>query len=105
MDKFYGPIGFSETVETVPGVHEERLVEHNYYGDVLRHSSRRSGGQKVIDDLDISNELSILADPYALHHFHSIRYVTWYGTKWKVINVSVVYPRLNLSIGGVYNDR
>jgi len=33
-----------------------------------------------------------------------IRYVTWMGTKWRVANIDVNYPRLNLSIGDVYND-
>lgn len=93
-----------ETVETATDVYEEQIVEHNYYGDVLRHSSRWTGSGKVNDNLDVSNELSILADPYALHHFHQIRYVEWMGVKWKVTNVSVVYPRLTLSIGGVYNE-
>jgi hypothetical protein len=30
--------------------------------------------------------------------------VEYMGTKWKVSNVEVKYPRLILSLGGVYNE-
>jgi hypothetical protein len=30
-------------------------------------------------------------------------YVEFMGTKWKITNVEVQYPRLILSVGGVYN--
>lgn len=102
--KFYGKIGFMETVETTPGVYEEQITERNYYGDVMRVSRRYSGSsEKVNDDLDINNEISIVADAYAYQNFHALRYVEWMGAKWKVSSVTVERPRLILSVGGVYN--
>ena len=30
MAKYYGVIGYAETVETAPGLYEEQLTERNY---------------------------------------------------------------------------
>lgn len=103
MAKFFGEIGFVFTNETVPGVWKEEVVARNYYGDVRRDSKRYEPGQKINDDLTVNNELSILADPYANENFYALRYVKWAGTYWKINNVTVDYPRLILTIGGVYN--
>ena len=32
MARYYGRIGYAETVETIPGVWEEVITERNYYG-------------------------------------------------------------------------
>ena len=33
-----------------------------------------------------------------------MKYVTYMGVKWKVENISVQFPRLVLSLGGIYNE-
>lgn len=103
MSKFYGAVGYTKTVETSPGVSVEQITERNYYGDVIRNTRRLQSADKVNDDINISNEISIVADPYANDHFYAIRYVVFQGAKWKVSNVDVQYPRLILSLGGLYN--
>ena len=103
MPKFYGAVGYAKTVEISPGVSVEQITERNYYGDVIRNTRRLQGADKVNDDINISNEISIVADPYANDHFYAIRYVVFQGAKWKVSNVDVQYPRLILSLGGLYN--
>lgn len=103
MAKFYGMIGYVVTKETEPGIYEEVVVENAYYGDVLKDSRRLQERAKVNDDITISNRISIIADPFANNHFHSMRYVEMMGTKWKITDVEVAFPRLILSIGGVYN--
>ena len=103
MAKFYGPIGYAETKETTPGVYTETIVEKNYSGDVLRNSNRWQANEKVNDDLIMDNEISILADAFAYQNFYSIRYVKWMGAAWKVTKVTVLRPRLILTLGGVYN--
>lgn len=103
MPKFYGAVGYAETVEISPGVWEEQITERNYYGDVIRNTRRLQSADKINDDINISNEISIVADPYANDHFYAIRYVVFQGAKWKVSNVDVQYPRLILSLGGLYN--
>lgn len=104
MAKFYGKIGFMETVETSPGVWEEKITERYYYGDVTRNMRRWDNSSYENDDLKVNNEISIVSDPYAVQNFHSIRYVEWMRALWKVSSVDVQYPRLTLSIGGVYNE-
>ena len=103
MAKWYGVIGYSETVETSPGVWEEQITERNYYGDLIRDTRRLQTIDQVNDNINVANEISIVADPYAELHFHSIRYAEFGGVKWKVNTVEPRRPRLILSLGGVYN--
>lgn len=103
MAKWYGLIGFAETVEIRPGVYEEEITEHQYYGDVVRDTRRLQNSSQLNDNVNISNDISIIADPFANNNFHSIRYIEYMGAKWKVESVEVQYPRLVLTIGGVYN--
>ena len=105
MAKFYGKIGYANTVETKPGVYEEQIVERSYYGDLIRNTRRLQSADQVNDNINISNEISIVADPYATNNFHTMRYVVFMGTKWKISNVEVSYPRLIFTLGGVYNGQ
>lgn len=104
MAKYYGNIGFSETVETEPGIWEDVITVRPYYGDLIRNFRKLENSSGINDNVNVSNEISILSDPYANQNFHSIKYIEFMGTKWKVNNIEVQYPRLILSIGGVYND-
>nr|DAM83775.1 MAG TPA: hypothetical protein [Caudoviricetes sp.] len=103
MAKFYGKIGYAITKETTPGVWVEEIVERSYYGDVIRNIRRLQGSENLNDDINVSNEISIVADAFANQNFHSMRYVEYMGAKWKVSSIEVKYPRLILNIGGVYN--
>lgn len=103
MAKWYGVIGYAEMVETTPGVWKEQVTKRNYYGDLTRNTRRLQTADKLNDDINITNELSIVADPYAMNNFHSMRYAEFMGTAWKITNVEVQYPRLILSLGGVWN--
>ena len=103
MAKFYGVIGYAISEETEPGVFEEQIVERNHVGDVIRNTRRLKEVGKVNDDITISNQISILSDPFTSNNFHTIRYVSYMGSKWKVVEVEVAYPRLILTLGGLYN--
>ena len=103
MAKWFGAIGFAETVETSPGIWEEQITKRNYYGDLTRNTRRLQSADKLNDDIVVNNELSIVSDPYANLHFHKMRYVEFQDVAWKITNVEVQYPRLILSLGGVYN--
>lgn len=103
MAKWYGLIGYAENVETTPGVWEEQITERPYYGDVVRNTRRLQNSDSVNDNIDVSNEISIVADPFANQNFHAMRYIEFMGARWKVTSVEVQYPRLQLTIGGVYN--
>lgn len=103
MAKFYGLIGYAETYEANPGVWKERITEKNYYGELIRNTRKLQGADQLNDNINIANEISILSDPFANENFHSMRYVEFMGTKWKVSSVEVQYPHLILTVGGVYN--
>jgi len=103
MAKFYGKIGYIDAVESEPGYWEEKAIEHEYYGDIIRNTSRYQQSGHVNEDITINNIISIVADPYANENFQHMRYVEWMGAKWKITNVEVQYPRLLLTLGGVYN--
>ena len=103
MAKFFGKIGYAQTVETVPGVWEEIITERDYFGDLIRNTRRLQSTENLNNDINISNEISIVADPFAMNNFHSMRYVEFMNAKWKIESVDVQYPRLILSVGGLYN--
>lgn len=103
MNKWYGKVGYVETAEVEPGVWDEQETVREYYGELVKNSSKFRVSGEVNDDRDITVELSIVADSYADCHFHSIRYVEFGGVKWKVNTVEPRRPRLILSLGGVYN--
>lgn len=103
MAKFFGKIGFANTKDNVPGLWSEDITEKEYYGDVIRNTRKLQSSEYLNDDINISNEISIVADPFAYENFHAMRYVEYMGSKWKITNVEVQYPRLILSVGGLYN--
>lgn len=103
MAKWFGVIGYAETVETNPGVWKDQITERYYYGDLIRNSRRLQTTDQVNDNVNISNQISILADPYANGHIYAMRYAMFQGAKWKVTDVEIQYPRLILTLGGLYN--
>lgn len=105
MAKWYGVIGYAETVEEIPGKWEEIITERNYYGEIGKNSRRLQSSDKINDDINIANEISIVADPFAYQNFHAMRYISFMGANWKISNVDVQYPRLVLTVGGVYNGK
>lgn len=104
MAKYFGTIGFAEPKHDNLGVWvDANVVEKEYYGDVERNTRRLQNTQDLNDDISISNIISIIGDPYINDNYFNIRYATFMGQKWKVINVDVQFPRLKLTLGGLYN--
>ena len=102
MAKFYGVIGYAVTEETKPGVWTEKIIERMYLCDLTRNTRSLQSAEQLNDNINVANEISIVADPFANENFHSMRYVEFMGAKWKVTSVEVQYPRLILTVGGVY---
>lgn len=103
MARFYGRVGYGEPVESAPGVWVDAIVEHSYYGDVIRDARNLKPGENLNPDLSVQNAISIVADAYANDHFFAIKYVEWAGALWTVSSVEVQSPRLLLRLGEVYN--
>lgn len=104
MAKYYGKIGYAISEEVKPGVWKKRITEREYFGDIIRNTRKLQSSGNLNDNIIVSNEISIVADPFANENFHSMLYVEYMGAKWKISNVEVQYPRLNLTIGEVYNS-
>lgn len=102
--KWHGKLGFAIVKETSPGVWTEVIETHPVFGDVLRSSRRlQPGTDRVNDNIDISNSISIVADPFVRKYIQALRYAEFMDAKWKVTDVEVEYPRLTLTLGGLYN--
>ena len=103
MAKYFGSVGYAEDEEVSPGIVKERIVTREYYGDIIRNNRRLENSDQINDDIKITNQISIVSDPYAIDNFWKIRYATFMGQKWKVKTVEVEFPRLLLTLGELYN--
>ena len=104
-EKFYGKVGYAETIENPigSGVWVNSITERYYYGDVLKNRSAWAQVDQKNDNLTVSVNISIVADAYALNHFSAIKYIEWMGVLWKVVRIEPQRPRLILELGGEYN--
>lgn len=104
MAKFYGAIGYGIPTEIEPGIWDDKIEEREYRGDVYRFTTQwSSSSESTNDDLTVNNQISIISDPFAEKNSHYMKYVQFMGAKWKIKSIEVKYPRLVLTIGGVYN--
>lgn len=103
MAKWHGKVGYMITEEVEPGVYLPTPTEKPYFGDLLSGMSKWSPAGKVNDDLNVANKISIVADPFAYQNFSTIKYVEFMGALWNVTTIEPQYPRLILTVGGVYN--
>lgn len=104
MNKFWGTVGFVRIEETSPDVFDAVPYERSYSCEVLRREKRWQPSGNVIDDnLTVENRISIFADPFAYDAMEDIRYLQRGKSKWKVTSVEEAYPRLILTLGGVYH--
>lgn len=111
MAKYYGEVGYLITQEKFEdgrgtGIWEETFVKKNYYGDQLENNtnSRWQAGNGLNDNIYFTTQLSIVADPFAEENFMHIKYAVWHGEKWKVERAIPQYPRIILTLGGIYNE-
>ena len=108
MAKFVGTIGFLVTEEKEPGLNVPVPKEFPYRGDLLRNNVKREGNSDSINDnINISNQISIVANPYAKDHIYEMKYLKFQmprlGGVWKITNAEVQEPRIVLTLGGVYS--
>ena len=106
MAKFYGKIGFSIETETAPGVWKPTITELPYSGDTIRNTTRWSPtNESTNENLNVNVQISILSDIFANQNFQNMRYVEYMGALWKITTAEPQYPRLLLTMGGVYNGK
>ena len=103
MAKWCGVIGYANSVETSPGIWENQVIEKRYCGDLLANTTRWQSSDSANDDINISHQISIVADQFASQDAHLIKYAEYMGVYWEVVSFEFKYPRLNLWLGGLYN--
>ena len=104
MARFYGRVFYEDTVSTIPGVQTPKLYGRYYYGDITRAARRYESGDLVNQNLTLSHEVSILADPYAFENYALIKCVEIDGYLWAANYVEVNRPRIKITIGGLYTE-
>lgn len=102
MAKFHGKIGFV-TSERHDGIYEYSVVERTYRGDILQNHRRWDQKDKILDDLDISNRISLISDDFIVKNLGTMKYVEFMHCLWEIKSVDISYPRIILLLGGVYN--
>ena len=69
MAKFYENIGFAISTEVKPGVWKDVIQTYPYYGEITRNVRSLQQANQLNDNINISNEFSIVADPFARKNF------------------------------------
>lgn len=96
-------IGFISTVETEPGIWENVTIEKKYFSDIIRNSINISSRGEINDTITYSSNVSLIANSYIRDNLHYMKYVIIDGYKWSITSIINEYPRLIISIGGIYN--
>lgn len=106
--RFYGNVVYVEQVEREdrPGVMVDKPTVRTVKGNVKKNFYRwkNNPNQSTLDAENVSHIIEIVADPYAINHFGSMRYIEWLGQKWKIESVDASsLPQLTIYVGGLYN--
>lgn len=107
MAKWSGIVCFRDEKESEmqPGVWVKELTEKNYYGEIIKNLASLQNESELNPTMLINNQISIISDPYARENFTKIIYLTFMGSKWKPASIEVQYPRLVITLGGLYNEQ
>lgn len=103
MTRFAGNVGYSESKEVKTGVFKDVTVDRFMVGNIIQNGVRNDGNDTVNSNFSLNMRVSIVGDAYSFENFMHIQYVEYMNKKWEVLDVSIDRPRLNLSIGGIYN--
>lgn len=103
--RWFGVVGYAVSKETVPGVYKPQVIEREYYGDATELGSKWQNSSNQNDNITLDMKISIIADPFAYENFSHIVYVEYMHSKWKVTGAKPNYPRIELTAGGVYNEK
>lgn len=102
MARFSGKIGYGHSKKE-HGISELVITERTLMGNVNDISMKYSDSEVVVGKVRPMHSVSVVMDSYALENIPAIRYVTWLGVRWTVVDIKVQHPRLVLRLGEVYN--
>ena len=103
MARFSGPIGINRgTVETAPGIIKRNIVEVEVTGEV-RQLKFRWPEAGMRDGLKAQHVLSVVTPEDSEIDLTEAVYIGWQGRKWSVTSIQYKRPRVELTLGGLYN--
>lgn len=105
MAKYCDIIGFCISEDQGNGIFKDRILEKRYKGEIIRQSANNVQNDNLNGDLILNARINILADPYTIRYIGTIKYAYYMNVCWKVTSFELQYPRILISLGGVYNGK
>lgn len=103
MTRFRGPIGINRgVVETSPGIYTPYLEEITVYGEI-RNVGTSWSQQNANETVKVQQLLSVVTPEDSDIDFNEVVYIVWKNRKWAVRAIKYVRPRVELTLGGLYN--
>jgi len=103
MARFSGKIGLNRGYSEVsPGVHRAEIEEIDVRG-IMRNLSIRTPNAGVREGVTARHVLSIVTPERSVIDFTEAEYVIWQSQKWAVTALEYKRPRVDLTLGGLYN--
>lgn len=105
MSRFRGPIGVNRgLLQTAPGIYVNDIEEIEVFGEIRNDAGARWAQQNMGETLKALHILSVVTPEDSDIDFNSVAYIVWKGRKWTVTSVQYKRPRVDLTLGGLYND-
>ena len=104
MSKFSGSIGINRgAIETAPGIFDPSIEEVEVVGEI-RNQVARWQSHEQRDTVSARHVLSIVTPEDSMQiDFTEVVYIIWLGRKWSVVAIQYKRPRIELTLGGLYN--
>lgn len=103
MTKFRGIIGIDRGPREIsPGVYKQYIEEVTVTGE-MRNDKLGWSPHNLGDTVRAQHLLSIITPEESSIDFNSTVYIEWQGRKWSVQALQYKRPRVELTLGGLYN--
>lgn len=104
MTRYLGFIGINRgAVETAPGIFTEVIDAIEVSGE-MRQSRATWPQAGMRDGVQLAHVLSIVAPEDSDVDFNEVVYIEWQNHKWAVTQIQYKRPRVELSLGGLYDE-
>lgn len=103
MTKFRGKIGINRgPIETSPGIFTPTIEEVEVTGEI-RSIGARWRNASLRETVSARHVLSIVTPESSVAEYTEVVYIWWQTQKWAVVEIEYKRPRVELTLGGVYN--
>lgn len=105
MTRWHGVIGFVMTEESPEGsgIWKDAVTEREYSGQQDSFKRNWDSSSNLNENISINSVISVIADPFLYKNIGFARYVNIMGIDWRISMIENQYPRINITVGGIYN--